>query len=595
MSEYSIDLDALGPSEQHESSLLTLPQNNNHAMDVVHSEDIDGPTDFTQNMEFWMSAKLPNVFKPTKLEGEKKDDLEEYIGSDESLSEYTPKQEHRNKEEVDESVMSVQNPEKHEGGLSFLSDIPEGEGSVGSPDTWCTVEATSPAASLRRQPTVEDYDDTPIRPRSMRSASSSTIGATLRSPQHTLNGKPEVLVVLEGEKDGAKGYSDPPNAPVTTNDESDTIKSLEAALARLRSELGEVQAALSAQESHNSTLEKQLGTQALEHQRLETTINREKEILAESLRVTQEEHSEEIRDWEERYLRLQESMERLEASRLDSEDRIESLESEISQLKTSHEQEIVRSTSTHEKEITSAKAKAEDSISKAREDFESEKADFSLRLSTMEEERDDLRVELALMESTATAKQEDEVLKESLATLEKEGDNLRNQLEGEKATNKALRQDLEKSTKETRPRQSELQATLTATQTALQATQSSLQITQSTLQTTQASLTATQSSLQTTQSSLLAAQLKTTETLKEMHLLREDFTAINATVDAQIKEMMRAREAEWERRFDMLRREKGVMGHVLMGEWGMREVGVNEPQGYRYKFVSRSPSSGGAK
>jgi chromosome segregation ATPase len=592
MSEYSIDLDALGPPDNHDSSILTLPHNGNHAIDVVHSEDIDGPTDFTQNMEFWMSAKLPNILKPTKLEdGEKKEDLEEYIGSDESAVD-TPKQEQKTERlehaQVDEggdhSMGSFFSPDHNGGGISFLSDIPEDDSIVASPEPPRTVEAVS--SPSRRQPTVENYEDTPIRSKGTRSASSSAVGSTLRSPELTLKTKP----VLSTKDDTAKPHE---ASETNKNGSTTTLKSLEEALARLGNELAEVQAVLAAKESRNSSLENQISVHKLARERSENaleslqseldlqltrskntiaSLERERVEVTEKSRVAREEHSEEKQDWEERYRTLRTSYERLEICKVDSDNRIEALE--VGKMDSEDriealEADIARMRSDHENELANVKAKAEGKaqkrIAEAREEFESERADITLKLTTMEEEREELRAELALMESTASAN-EDGTSKSQFAALGQETASLQAQLKELQITNATTRQELQKAIEQHQSAQKTLQASLTAAQSSLAASQSHTEAAQR----------------QTT-----AAQKETSETRQEMQTLREDFAAINSTVDERIKEIMRAREAEWERRFERLQREKGVMGRVLMGEWGQKELGVSEPQAYRYKFVKK--------
>lgn len=55
---YSIDFDALmGGSKDNDD----LTMDDMEPVEAVRSEDVDGPSDFTQNMEFWMRARLPLV------------------------------------------------------------------------------------------------------------------------------------------------------------------------------------------------------------------------------------------------------------------------------------------------------------------------------------------------------------------------------------------------------------------------------------------------------------------------------------------------------------------------------------------------------
>src|SRR6201996_5672466 len=50
--------------------------------------ELGGPSDFTENILFYMlhDAKQPNVTEPTKIDGQQKHDLEEYISSDDPFS-----------------------------------------------------------------------------------------------------------------------------------------------------------------------------------------------------------------------------------------------------------------------------------------------------------------------------------------------------------------------------------------------------------------------------------------------------------------------------------------------------------------------------
>jgi DNA repair exonuclease SbcCD ATPase subunit len=648
VSDYSINLDALGPSGKDDSSILPLQEDNLHAIDVVHSEDIDGPTDFTQNMEFWMSAKLPNVLQPTKLEGERKSDLEEYVGSDESASDSqgTPKQRQEEAHarqgaqhhDVDQSIMSdasFQNA--HEGGMSFLSDIPEDEGSVASPNT---VEPASPPnhPSIRRQPTVEDYDGTPIRARDTRSASSSAIGEALRSPELTAKGRP-------GAKDAEAAYGG----------ELATMKSLEEALQKLRDELAEVKshspaevsrirqthdmqiqeerasherevkrkesswkermsqssadyqsrlskleaqaksatslesklktatAALNTKTMQTATLEKQLSTQAAELQQSKssiTSLERELETLTETHRITREDFEEDLRVLDDKYSRLHESHESLSTNRMDSDDQVDALKTQIEQIK-----------SRHEMEVACLKAKADETIAKAREDFEGEKANFVLQLDTMREERDDLRAEVALMENTTrNAGQDEQPNGTRTAALEQEYNVLRTQLQETRRECSRL------STELTAQKQKETTDSVNQQTTqSLAQLKSANDVLRSTTKDLEASLIASQSANQILRSSLkdyksiaASARKEASESRMELSLLREDFEAVNVAVDKRVQDMMKAREVEWARRFERLREEKGVLGKVLMREWGAQEVGgADDPQGYRYQFVRK--------
>ena len=82
-----------------------------------------------------------------------------------------------------------------------------------------------------------------------------------------------------------------------------------------------------------------------------------------------------------------------------------------------------------------------------------------------------------------------------------------------------------------------------------------------------------------------------------------------AALDARIARSVEKREREWERRVEMLLKERERMGRALMWTWGEKEVGEKSKenvyaedgrklkQGYRYKYANASAngSRGGKK
>ncbi|KAF2436813.1 hypothetical protein EJ08DRAFT_673951 [Tothia fuscella] len=659
ISDYSINLDALGPSSKDDSSLLPLPQENSHAIDVIHSEDIDGPTDFTQNMEYWMNAKLPNVVKPTKLDGERKSDLEEYVDSDESLSQgqdVTPRQgteegqvgQGAQDHDVDQSMMSDASfGNANEGGISFLSGIPEDEASLASPQT---VERSLPAThpSFRRQPTVKDYDDTPIKPRESRSASSSAIGETLRSPENSLKmnvqreqpeetsygGKntmealEEALEKLRTEISDVKSQSEAEltrlrqthelqlNDARTSHDRE--LKSVETTwkgrlsqskaeheskmsifqsqkdsqaqkITLLETKLNTATTAQNTKANQIASLEKQLSARSSELQESKndvSSLERELDTLAETSRVEREELEEDRRELEDKYHRLQDDHRNLSSGQTTVHNRIEDLETQVELLK-----------SRHEMEISCLKAKSDEATAKACEDFESEKTDFELKLDALKEERDALLAELALLESNHAGKQEDTEREAQISALQKERDTLGRQYVDAQAQCSRINTELntvrQRHVKEAQTVQTSdtiihlkssneaLRTTITELQSAVDAAKISNDI-------LRASLCDHQSIISTSRTELDLARQETESTRAEIRSLRADFEAVNLAVDKRVSEMIKTREAEWMKRFETIRSEKGIMGKVLMREWGSKEVGGgDDPQGYRYKFVRK--------
>ena len=79
--DYSLNLDVLTPSKAHESSLMESMQAIGPAVDVVQSDDIEGPSDFTQNMEFWMRGGKISDTKREEVQVQQKVEHEESDGS----------------------------------------------------------------------------------------------------------------------------------------------------------------------------------------------------------------------------------------------------------------------------------------------------------------------------------------------------------------------------------------------------------------------------------------------------------------------------------------------------------------------------------
>jgi hypothetical protein len=208
-SRYSLNLDALPSASTQDESMLYEDGVHHDVFDVVRTDEIDGPTDFTQNMEYWMQLKLPNIVKPTKMEGMGKQDLEDYISSDEDLSVLrgdsdtskqttvavktqsigvagTIQREHVSNElDGEDNKANANNTiDPQQIGMSYLDDVPDLDGPLG--DTRSQKASPSLRRTPRLQAFVEDHDDTSNRPRGIRSTSSSAVGDTIR---HSMYGQ----------------------------------------------------------------------------------------------------------------------------------------------------------------------------------------------------------------------------------------------------------------------------------------------------------------------------------------------------------------------------------------------------------------------
>ena len=68
--------------------------------------------------------------------------------------------------------------------------------------------------------------------------------------------------------------------------------------------------------------------------------------------------------------------------------------------------------------------------------------------------------------------------------------------------------------------------------------------------------------------------------------IEETNHAVNAELEIRFAQAMEAREQEWQRRAQLLFKERDRMGKVLLHSWGRKEVGMKrgEKQAYRYKY-----------
>lgn len=334
-SQYSFNLDALMPPDEHEESSLVSQQSRPYAIDVVNSEDIDGPTDFTQNMEYWMSAKLPTIVEPTRLEGAPKKDMEEYIGSDDitSATRHVPnKHDSPFEEPLDEPLDDA---------------LPEPESP--SPSTPRTVvELTSPPSRpVTRQATVEDYEDTPVR---------------LRDPSEA-----------------------PSTIPEAATGPSETEKSLEEALQKLRTDLAWVRNQMEQQKlrhtrlltetktAHEIQLRKAQDAHSLQLSHKDAQIRHQDEQLEAAKReiVTLGRELEELGSEKalvtEELSCLQENHDTLQANAIKLKHALKDTEQDINRLRSEHAEKSQQLEIEHHQKVSTIEAEAEETVLNALE------------------------------------------------------------------------------------------------------------------------------------------------------------------------------------------------------------------------------------
>jgi DNA repair exonuclease SbcCD ATPase subunit len=665
-SQYSFDLDALMPPDEHDSSSIVIQHPNKNAIDVVDSEDIDGPTDFTQNMEYWMSTKLPTVVEPTRLEGAPKQDMEEYIGSDDTESttkrvpikrdspleeplELSPNHEF----EADRSNMSMATPRHtYDGGLSdsFFNDVPHGD--EGTPRT--VEPASPPSRPVTRQATVEDYEDTPVRPRDSPAASSIPETIFTRSPEPigpsetekaleiALNQlREELASVRKTEDSWQKKYTESTasyenklavmqsqagDAGIeqarqldhldTVNKQKDArISALEARVSDQDEKLEEAQREivtlgrelesmeeryrvahedLQALEVEKTSLQKEVSTMQENHDVLQANANKLEQAV-QDLEVQAEcATNDQLRELQRAYQILQGRHTNLEETVHDLEEQIKCAENEhVEQGRESEaalRQEIAKlqeeyaalrasaadRDTEHNHDISTIEAEAEETISNARDQFLREKEGLETELDTAREEMAALRTEtvamnneleslrLKLKDQSSTSAQTDMLTKERDLILSK------------------FKEQKSKHAKS----QMESHSTISTLQTKIKDLTDVNTSLKKTLQETTKDLSKSRQMAKIAEFETNAALREKQKASIELEMMIEKTEAINAQFDKAVNDMMRGKEREWRARFEALKKERGIMGKVLMKEWGEKECGVMEPvQGYRYKYV----------
>lgn len=586
-SHYSFHLDALMPPDEHESSSLVVQSSNRNAIDVIHSEDIDGPTDFTQNMEYWMSTKLPTVVEPTKLEGAPKKDMEEYVGSDdtESTTKHMPSK-HDNPldqpSHLDESDISITTPTRaYTASMaeSLFNDFP-----LGNESTPRTVEpAPPPSRPVTRQATVEDYEDTPVRPREISSAYSSPTGADHRLPEST--------------------------GP------SETEKALERALEQLREELASIRNQMEEQSHRQSkdltetkaTYETKLaqlqshpGDAGLEQARLldeSEGLHKQKDAQIRHLQARAADQDEKLEEAQREIVTLGSELEELGNDKARIENGVLVLQKKHDVLQ---DNAVKLEQTMRELEVQAELATA--SIKDLKEHIDciqGEHIEKSQQFDRLQEESAALRANVA--ELRAEHRQEilrieaeaDETVTNALETYSREEKRLHSKLEASSAQVDLLTKErdlLVSKFKDQKSKHSKSQSDCLSTIAALEAKVKELSTTNATMT---AELQSTTRDLSKARQQVKIAEFETNAALrekqkinKELDMTIEKTEAINAQFDKAIDEMLREKEREWRARYADLKKEKSTMGKVLMKEWGEKECGTMEPeQGYRYKYV----------
>lgn len=435
-SRYEIDLDALGGANDSILSSTGLEEDEeDKRVDVVRSDEIEGPEDFTMNMEFWMRTPLLPTQEQeeanTKVEESKEDSKEDEVGVTNEVTKETTEESNRpisvSRGEQDEdegfhsgsptirppttppgdderrrdiSNASIENEEKVMSYLDALPDTDVADAHVSTPlKPHMSIRLHPPPSHppsqvsqrLRGlQPTVEEYVDTP------RKISQDTVIHTMSqepdSPRSSLQAQ---LVALEARLHEQQAAS---NARIT---ELETILSftrleLETSRIRIYKQSEEIAKVTESNKKWGESMEAASADNFLKLQDQKDAFERQMQKLEGSLRMENE-------------VKLQKQK--------------DLLEKQIETIKTEKEQEISKAKDSADKEVMAK----EQQIEELKKEYQKSKEDILESLNT------------ALRNREWEFGQEKTELNENIAALESRVNDLLGQLEQATAEAKAAR------------------------------------------------------------------------------------------------------------------------------------------------------------
>ncbi|KAK5112311.1 hypothetical protein LTR85_011583 [Meristemomyces frigidus] len=641
-SEYSLDLGALDlDSHSNASSSIPKPR-----VDRVLSEDIDGPSDFTEHLERWMHGGTLGKGTMRSARNALQSLKEQEVNTRNSLR----------AERLEPPLSPAKTEEEHTASHHTPSNSPPKESAWGSEphehaeeehvsSDWDPYEEGStpqpPAHKQFLQPTVEDYyseltparkplavvqespeqvhsptevhvspsrmskSSTPGRPSSptlspvrspvMRRSAPTQLSSPFTEPRgrdevdkqlQQLNARCQQLEhlnsalkqALDEEQRIRRREKTAHEAQLehATRREKDLTEMKEEAYKRVtdfRSEYAE-------QKERLRAVEAQMASQQQETERLNRHHREEVEMLRDELETQRAAHQRELQA-------MRQELELERRSRDDAEETARVHRDELEEYRDAHDVENQR-----------LKLELQEA-----EDTRGTIAELEGRLRTARQETADLAsARSAAEDTTATVRAELTALRQS-----RDGDTTRITTDHRRAVE--LAEGLQKRLKELQQQLRDEQTAHDAEIERLQETNEQGQTaTTDELNTLRNEAEANQSVLNdailerdAAQDSLAALQTVHAEVQQQLDSLQPQLEAmkaeladsetVNAALDARISDAMRKREAYWRGKLEESENERRVMAKALLHQWGREEVGVEVPQGYEYKYVSRSPRS----
>lgn len=644
-SEYSLDLGALDlDSHSNASSPLPKPR-----VDRVLSEDIEGPSDFTEHLERWMlggtlgkgtmrstrSARsalqslreedinarggatvqqIARQHSPAKTEGE-------HTASHHTPSDTPPK----------ESIWHSEPQEHHEEHVSSDWD-PYEEGSTPQP----------PAHKHFLQPTVEDYysELTPARkplpqvgesPEQVHSPTEAHISPS-RMSKATNSARPSspTLSPVRSpviQRSAPVQLSSPITEPRGRDDIDQQLQQLQAR----RQQLEHLNSALKQALDEEQRIRRQ---ERIAHEaQLAHATRREKDLTE-----MKEEAYKRVMDFRSEYAEQKERLRTLEmqntsqqqaTERLNQHHReeVEMLRDELERQRIAHQQEL----QAMRQELELVRRSRDDAEETARvhreeldeyrdaHDVKSQRLKLELqqaegahgtvvelegRLKAARQETADLAAaKSAAEDAAATVRAELNALEQS-----RDGDTTRMTNDHRRAVElaEAMQKKLKELQQQLRDEQAAHDTEIERLQEAADdqgqaATTAELDTLRNEAEANQSVLNDAILERDAAQDSLAAVQTVSEDLQHQLDTLQPqldalkaelaDTATVNAAMDARISDAVRRREVYWRGKLEESEKERRVMAKALLHQWGREDVGVEVPQGYEYKYVSRSPRS----
>lgn len=619
-SEYSLDLGAL---DMDTVSDMELPK---QKVDRIFSEDIDGPSDFTQNMELWMrggTASRKGTLKGKKhssaviqdIREEELHDVQEDHTDHAQLAKAAEFEDSgaEGKHETVDSPNRTSNFEQ-EGDHTRLDQFSE----------WNAYgSASTPAPPIHRdflQPTVEECHQelTPARHLSERSAR----GRKHETPQSMTKG------TWQQSAPGGKASSPTLSAtrsPVmyrTTTNQTSNTDYQEESRQELEQQMKQMQANFQRMEQLNEALGSALEEERRMRKQDQTTHDAqltEAEQRQQDLDDMKEAVYNQQTDFRREFAQLKENLrqqeEQARSVRLGSAGAEHAIPSEIQRLREQLElqklehNERIRVLQQDLELAWRGKAHAEETCRIYREEIEAQRRTHEAQMARIRAEMQQAqsRQNAGVLEERLVehASAESKQLQTALKEVEPPSTSLSDQPGNIKKTHSEeiarvstdrtraveLATDLQRQLQDIRHQLKTEQAAHEAELEALRRSQESSR----SVSTQELELVRTE--LNTKRTELNEAirerdtawdRLKSRDSVEQkLQEELDDIIAVNATLDARVTEKMHQRDEYWRSKLEEANRERRLMARALMQQWGREEVGVGSPQLYAYKYLKK--------